>query len=132
MCRSTGVAAYFEGHMGYRIDNTTNVPINDDPETIYMVASGAHYNDKCCFDCTIATLLSVQSRSGHATFFLCHFDSRSHPASRGHSRVVKSHNYFHRGRIPARLYGTLVIWPMDGLYLLPGSPAPFLECSPRP
>ncbi|KAH8088726.1 alpha-L-arabinofuranosidase [Aureococcus anophagefferens] len=45
---------YFEGGMGYRNDNTSGVAVGDEPETIYMVASGRraarHYNDKCCFD----------------------------------------------------------------------------------
>ena len=42
--------AYFEGGMGYRNDNTSGVAVGDEPETIYMVVSGTHYNDKCCFD----------------------------------------------------------------------------------
>jgi hypothetical protein len=42
--------AYFEGGMGYRNDNTSGVAVDDEPETIYMVVSGTHYNDKCCFD----------------------------------------------------------------------------------
>eukprot|EP01083_Nonionella_stella_P291866 992933_1 len=43
-------AAYFEAGMGYRIDNTHGVAVNNDPETIYMVTSGKHYNGGCCFD----------------------------------------------------------------------------------
>ena len=43
-------AAYFEGDMGYRLDKTKGVAINDEPETIYMVTSGRHYNGGCCFD----------------------------------------------------------------------------------
>ena len=31
---------YFEGGMGYRNDNTSGVAVGDEPETIYMVASG--------------------------------------------------------------------------------------------
>ena len=35
---------------GYR-DNTTNgVPLGDDPEGIYSVLDGTHYNNGCCFD----------------------------------------------------------------------------------
>ena len=50
-------AAYFEGGMGYRNDNTNGIATGDDPETIYMVAAGQHFNDKCCFgeiNCTHA------------------------------------------------------------------------------
>ena len=41
-------AAYFEGKMGYRNDTTTGIATGDEPETIYMVVAGKHYNDKCC------------------------------------------------------------------------------------
>lgn len=43
-------AAYFEGGMGYRRDTTSNVATGNEPETIYMVTSGQHYNSGCCFD----------------------------------------------------------------------------------
>ena len=43
-------AAVFEGQMGYRNDSTNGVATGDEPESIYMVASGTHYNDGCCFD----------------------------------------------------------------------------------
>ena len=36
--------------VGYRINNTTGVAKGDDPETLYMVTSGKHYNEGCCFD----------------------------------------------------------------------------------
>ena len=43
-------SAYFEGGMGYRLDNTTGIAKGDEAETIYMVTNGKHYNDRCCFD----------------------------------------------------------------------------------
>ena len=43
-------AAYFEGGMGYRIDKTSGVATGNDPETIYTVTSGKHFNGGCCFD----------------------------------------------------------------------------------
>jgi len=43
-------AAYFEGGMGYRVDNVYGVATGNEPETIYMVTSGKHYNGGCCFD----------------------------------------------------------------------------------
>lgn len=50
--------AYFDNHppyarkgnMGYRNDNTQNVPRGDEPETIYAVVNGQHYSSHCCFD----------------------------------------------------------------------------------
>ena len=41
---------YFEGGMGYRIDNTSGIAIKNEPETLYMVTSGKHVNGGCCFD----------------------------------------------------------------------------------
>jgi|EP01047_Picozoa_sp_COSAG01_P051389 hypothetical protein len=35
--------------VGYRNDNTSGVAKGDQPETLYMVASGSHYNEGCCF-----------------------------------------------------------------------------------
>jgi len=43
-------AAYFDSGMGYRNDNTSGIATGDEPESIYMVTSGTHYNNKCCFD----------------------------------------------------------------------------------
>jgi len=36
--------------VGYRNDNTTGVAKGDEPETLYAVMSGTHYNNGCCFD----------------------------------------------------------------------------------
>jgi hypothetical protein len=42
--------AYFEGGMGYRNNKTTGIAKGQDPESMYMVAAGKHYNNQCCFD----------------------------------------------------------------------------------
>ena len=36
--------------VGYRNDNASGVAKGDEPETMYMVLAGDHYNDACCFD----------------------------------------------------------------------------------
>jgi len=41
-------AAFFEGGMGYRNDNTTAMAKGNDPEVIYYVVDGSHFNDGCC------------------------------------------------------------------------------------
>ena len=41
---------YFDPGFGYHQDNTTGIVTGNDPESIYAVMSGKHYNDKCCFD----------------------------------------------------------------------------------
>jgi non-reducing end alpha-L-arabinofuranosidase len=38
------------GAVGYRNNSTKGVATGDDPEAMYMVASGKHYNQWCCFD----------------------------------------------------------------------------------
>jgi hypothetical protein len=43
-------SAFFEGGMGYRNDATNGIPLGDDAQTIYMVTSGVHFNNRCCFD----------------------------------------------------------------------------------
>ena len=43
--------------MGYRAQNTTKVARGNDPETIYMVTSGTHFNAECCFDCESHALI---------------------------------------------------------------------------
>jgi non-reducing end alpha-L-arabinofuranosidase len=46
----TVYGAYFEGGMGYRNNKTSGVATGDNPESMYMVAGGKHYNNKCCWD----------------------------------------------------------------------------------
>jgi len=43
-------AAFFEGGMGYRNNKTSGIATGDQPESMYMVAGGKHYNNKCCWD----------------------------------------------------------------------------------
>ena len=38
------------GGVGYRNNTTQGVPTGDQPEAMYMVASGKHHNQWCCFD----------------------------------------------------------------------------------
>ena len=54
-----GVAQY-----GYHVDQTTGIATGNEPESIYAVISGKHYNDGCCFDVRIQpSALSLQNRS---------------------------------------------------------------------
>ena len=41
---------YFDPGYGYHVDNTTGIAKGNDPESIYAVMSGTHYNGRCCFD----------------------------------------------------------------------------------
>jgi len=42
--------AYFMPGMGLRNNNASYMPINDEPEGIYYVVDGTHYDSGCCFD----------------------------------------------------------------------------------
>lgn len=42
--------AWFDPGMGYRNDNTSGMAVGDEPESMYGVFGGGHYNDMCCFD----------------------------------------------------------------------------------
>ena len=46
--------AVFLGGEGYRNDATSGVAVGDEPQSMYMVVDGTHYNDRCCFDCETA------------------------------------------------------------------------------
>ena len=46
----TTYGMYFNPGNGYRNDKTTGVPKGEDPESMYMVVYGQHFDDHCCFD----------------------------------------------------------------------------------
>ena len=41
---------WFDPGYGYHVDKTTGVATGNDPESIYAVMSGTHFNGGCCFD----------------------------------------------------------------------------------
>ncbi len=50
---SGGIPVYgmwFDPGFGYHVDNTTGIATGNDPESIYAVMSGTHFNGGCCFD----------------------------------------------------------------------------------
>ena len=42
--------AYIMPGMGFRNNDATDIPIDDEPEGIYYVVDGTHYDNGCCFD----------------------------------------------------------------------------------
>jgi hypothetical protein len=42
---------YFDPGFGYHVDKTTNIAKGNEPESIYAVLSGTHYNGGCCCEC---------------------------------------------------------------------------------
>jgi hypothetical protein len=48
-----GVAVFgmwFDPGFGYNVDFTRGVARGNEPESIFAVMSGAHFNGECCFD----------------------------------------------------------------------------------
>lgn len=51
--------------MGYRNDETKGVATGDEPEGMYAVIDGTHYNDACCFDYGNAETNNKDTGNGH-------------------------------------------------------------------
>ncbi|WP_433473918.1 alpha-L-arabinofuranosidase B [Spirillospora sp. CA-142024] len=73
----TVYGASFSGRMGYRDNSTSGVATGSQPEGMYMVASGTHFNSSCCFDYGNAETNNLDNGNGHmdAIYFgtLCWF-----------------------------------------------------------
>ncbi|KAF9781965.1 hypothetical protein IL306_012349 [Fusarium sp. DS 682] len=41
---------FVQSTVGYRNDKTTDVAVKNEPEGLYAIFDGTHYNDRCCFD----------------------------------------------------------------------------------
>jgi non-reducing end alpha-L-arabinofuranosidase len=51
--------------MGYRNDKTSGIAVNGQAEGMYMVTSGTHVNDQCCFDYGNAEVSNRDTGNGH-------------------------------------------------------------------
>jgi hypothetical protein len=58
-------AVYVTAGVGYRNNYTAGVATEDQPEGMYMVASGKHVNDQCCFDYGNAETNNNDNGNGH-------------------------------------------------------------------
>jgi len=58
-------ALYVSPGTGYRNNLATDIATDDEPEGMYMVASGTHYNGECCFDYGNAETNSLDTGNGH-------------------------------------------------------------------
>jgi non-reducing end alpha-L-arabinofuranosidase len=69
--------ASFSGVMGYRDNSTSGVATGSQPEGMYAVMSGTHFNSGCCFDYGNAETNNLDNGNGHmdAIYFgtLCWF-----------------------------------------------------------
>lgn len=73
----TVYGASFSGIMGYRDNSTSGVATGSQPEGMYAVMSGTHFNNRCCFDYGNAETNNLDNGNGHmdAIYFgtLCWF-----------------------------------------------------------
>jgi hypothetical protein len=51
--------------MGYRDNETSGIATGDEPQGMYMVTSGKHYNSGCCFDYGNAETNNLDTGNGH-------------------------------------------------------------------
>jgi hypothetical protein len=56
---------YVSAGVGYRNNSTKGIATNGMPEGMYMVTSGTHVNDRCCFDYGNAETSSTDTGNGH-------------------------------------------------------------------
>ena len=60
---------YFDPGYGYHVDQTQGIATGNEPESIYAVMSGTHYNGACCFDYgNSETEMALQANSTRATW----------------------------------------------------------------
>jgi hypothetical protein len=57
--------ASFSGIMGYRHTAASGVAVNGQPEGMYMVTSGTHVNNRCCFDYGNVEVRIADTGNGH-------------------------------------------------------------------
>jgi hypothetical protein len=56
---------FIEPGMGYRQDKTVGIATGDEPEGIYAVLDGTHYNNDCCFDYGNAETNNLDNGKAH-------------------------------------------------------------------
>ncbi|RZS91716.1 ricin-type beta-trefoil lectin protein [Motilibacter rhizosphaerae] len=56
---------YVSAGVGYRDNATSGVATGSQPEGMYMVTAGQHYNDRCCFDYGNAETSGNDTGNGH-------------------------------------------------------------------
>jgi hypothetical protein len=61
----TVYGASFSGRMGYRHTAASGVAVNGQPEGMYMVTSGTHVNNRCCFDYGNVEVQIADTGNGH-------------------------------------------------------------------
>lgn len=62
---------------GYRIDDVTGIATGDEPEGLYAVLDGTHYNTVCCFDYGNAEVSNTDPGNGHMEAIYFGADTRS-------------------------------------------------------
>jgi hypothetical protein len=61
----TVYGVYIAAGSGYRNNQTSGIATDDQPQGMYMVTSGKHYNNGCCFDYGNAETNNLDTGNGH-------------------------------------------------------------------
>jgi hypothetical protein len=67
---------FISAGVGYRDDNTNGVATGDNPEGIYGIVDGTHYNNQCCFDYGNAE--TTNNDDGNGTMEAIYFGNASY------------------------------------------------------
>jgi len=62
---SKAYGVYIAPGTGYRDNNTSGIATGDQPEGMYAILDGTHYNNQCCFDYGNAEVSSTDTGNGH-------------------------------------------------------------------
>ena len=95
-------AAVFNGQQGYRRDTTSGIAVGDEPETIYMVTAGKHFNSGCCFDYGNAEINDKDTGAGSMEAVYWGNHSRHPGAGNGPWVMVDLENGVWAGNNPKR------------------------------
>jgi hypothetical protein len=72
-------AIYLSPGMGYRNDATLGIAVDGQPEGVYMVGSGVHISDGCCFDFGNAETNNHANGAGHMDAIRLGCDNQGNP-----------------------------------------------------
>ena len=81
LIRQKAYGVFISPGTGYRNDDTSLIATGDDPEGLYAIFDGTHYNEECCFDYGNAETSADDTGNGHMEAI--YFGARSRSGGSG-------------------------------------------------
>jgi hypothetical protein len=113
--RKKAYGAYFDArdrhpswapiHKGYINDNASGLAVRDEPESMYMVVSGTHFNDQCCFDYGNAETDALDDGAGTMEAIYFGNDTDYWNLHKGFNQTKSWHGPYVMADIEAGMYG---------------------------